>query len=178
MILFLNCHFLAQIKRNCCKLWETCAFFTALATPISTCEYYEQSHGRQVYRRVELYQNNATLPKGWNGIQRLVKVRRWGYRNQKQFEETAYYALSKPLNSAVIVANAIQGHWGIENKLHWVKDVNLGEDKMTLKDKNAVEILVYLNNVSINILKANGLKPIKDTYAKIANKVNELVKLF
>jgi hypothetical protein len=46
-----------------------------------------------VYRRVELYQNDATLPKGWNGIQRLVKVRRWGYRNQKQFEETAYYAL-------------------------------------------------------------------------------------
>lgn len=152
--------------------------FTALTSPISTCEYYEDNHGRQVFRRVELYENKATLPKGWNGIQRIVKVRRWGLRNKKYFEETTYYALSKPINSAVIVANAIQEHWCIENKLHWTKDVNLGEDQMTLKDKNAIQILVYLNNISINILKANGLKTVKDTYAKIANKINELFKLF
>jgi predicted transposase YbfD/YdcC len=178
LILSLNCHFLAQIKRNCRKLWETCALYVALAEPISTCEYYIDAHGNQINRRIELYVNNAELPKGWNGIQRLVKVRRWGFRNHKTFDEVSYYALSKPINSAKIVADAVQSHWGIENNLHWIKDVNLGEDKMTLKDKNAVTILVYLNNLSINILKANNLKPSKDTYAKIANKVNELVKLF
>jgi predicted transposase YbfD/YdcC len=72
----------------------------------------------------------------------------------------------------------VQAHWGIENKLHRFKDVNLGEDVMTLKNKNAVTILVALNNLSLNLLKANGLKPIKDTYAKIANKVYELAKFF
>lgn len=77
LMLSLKCHFLAQVKRNCLRLWETIALYTALAQPIYTCEYYEEGHGRQV----ELYENHAQLPKGWNGIQRLVKVRRWGTSN-------------------------------------------------------------------------------------------------
>ncbi|NJK84371.1 MAG: ISAs1 family transposase [Saprospiraceae bacterium] len=169
---------MCQIKRNCRKLWEICALYTALARPISTFEYYEDAHGHQIYRRVELYENKAELPKGWNGIERIVKVRRWGYRNKKEFEEVSFYALSKPIYHASIVAKAIQEHWGIENKLHWSKDVHLGEDKMTLKDKQQVKLLVYLNNIAINILKANGMKSNKDTYAKITNKVYELIKLF
>lgn len=174
----MGCHFLAQVKRNCRKLWETIALYTALCQPISTCEYYEDKHGHQIHRRVELYLNNADLPKGWNGIERLVKVRRWGYRNHVPFEELSFYVLSKPLNSACIVAKAVQGHWSVENKLHWTKDVLLGEDDMTLRDKNTVAILACLNNASLNILRAAGYKPVKDTFAKFANKVNELIKLF
>jgi predicted transposase YbfD/YdcC len=178
LILEVGCHFLAQVKRNCRKLWEVIALYTALCQPISTCEYYEEQHNRKVYRRVELYDNQATLPNGWNGIKRLVKVRRWGTRDNKTFEEVSYYALSKPINSALIVARAIQGHWTIENNLHWTKDVIIGEDDMTLHSKNSVALLVYLNNTAINTLKAQGFKPVKDTFAKFANKVNELIKLF
>ena len=169
---------MAQVKRNCRKLWETIALYTALGTPISTCEYYEHKHGYEVHRRIELYRNEVDLPKGWNGIQRLIKVRRWGIRNGQAFEERAFYVLSKPINSAGLVAQAIQGHWAIENQLHWIKDVNMGEDHMTLKDKNMVAVLVYLNNTAINVLRNAGYKPIKDTFAKFANKVNELYKLF
>lgn len=178
MILSLKCHFLVQVKRNCRKLWETIALYTALAQPISTCEYYEGGHGRQVCRRVELYENQAQLPKGWNGIQRLVKVRRWGTRNQKGFHEVTFYALSKPLNPAALVAQAVQQHWGIENNLHWVKDVNLNEDYMALLDKNMVSLLVYMNNIALSVLKMAGYKPIRDTFAKFANKVKELINLF
>lgn len=178
MILLVGCHFLAQVKRNCRKLWETIALYTALCQPISTCEYYQDKHGHQIHRRVELYVNEAQLPKGWNGIERLVKVRRWGNRNKIPFEEVSFYVLSKPLNSAYVVAKAVQNHWGVENKLHWIKDVNLGEDDMTLRDKNTVAVLAYLNNTALNILRAAGYKPVKDTFAKFANKVNELIKLF
>lgn len=169
---------MVQVKRNCRKLWETIALYTALAQPISTCEYYDDKHGHQIFRRVELYVNEAELPKGWEGIQRLVKVRRWGMRNHSPFEETSYYVLSKPINSALRVARAIQGHWGIENNLHWAKDVNMKEDDMTLRDKNTVAVLVCLNNAAINLLRQAGYKPIKNTFAKITNKVNELHKLF
>ena len=169
---------MSQVKGNCRKLLSTIALHTALATPISTAEYYDDEHGRQVHRCVELYDNQADLPKGWNGIVRLVKVRRWGTRNKKPFHELSFYVLSKPLNSAATVAIAIQGHWTIENKLHWIKDVNMGEDDMTLEGKNAVALLVYLNNLAFNTLKVAGYKPIKDTFAKFANKVKELIKLF
>ena len=172
--MFLGCHFLAQVKRNCRKLWEVVALYTAICQPISTCEYYEEKHGHQIHRRVELYLNEAPLPQGWNGIQRLVKVRRWGTRNCKPFDERSYYVLSKPLNSASMVAKAIQGHWGIENRLHWTKDVIMGEDDMTPRDKNTVSVVVCLNNTALNILRLAGYKPVKDTFAKFANKVNEL----
>ncbi len=178
LILSLNCQYLAQIKTNCRKLWETVALHTALAPPISECEYYEEKHGRQVHRRIELFENTADLPTGWNGIQRLIKVRRWGIRNNKRFEERAFFVLSKPIDSAIIVAKAIQGHWNIENKLHWVKDVNMGEDDTTITKPSTAAILIYLNNTAFNILKLAGHKPTKDTFAKIANKVNELHKLF
>ena len=178
MILSIGCHFLAQLKGNCPSLWEKVVLFTALNMPLSTCEYYQDQHGYQVNRRIELYPNNAQLPKGWNGITRLVKVRRWGMRENKPFDELSFYLLSKPLNSAATVAMAIQKHWSIENNLHWVKDVNFGEDDMTLKKPKNAAILALLNNTAFNILKMNGLKPTKDTFAKISNKVNELIKLF
>jgi predicted transposase YbfD/YdcC len=178
LILSVGCHFLVQVKGNCRKLWGIIALHTALRNPISTYEYYEQENGRQIYRRVELYDNQAELHKGWNGIERFIKVRRWGIRNHKPFHEVSFYILSKPINSAQIVAKAIQQHWGIENKLHWTKDVILGEDNMTLKGKNMVAILVHLNNMAHNVLKNAGYKTSKDTSAKFANKVKELIKLF
>jgi len=153
------------------------ALHTALSDPISTCEYYDERHGHQIYRRVELYVNQASIPKEWKGIQRLIKVRRWGLRNGRPYDERSFYVLSKPINSAHLVAKAIQGHWAIENQLHWIKDVNMGEDRMTIKDANTVAVLVYLNNTAVNILRKAGHKPLKDTFAKFANKVNELNKL-
>ena len=141
-------------------------------------EYYEESHGNQIYRNVSLYENKAHLPKGWNGIQRIIKVRRWGYRKKKAFDETSYYILSKPINHASIVERAIRGHWSVENNLHWIKDVHLKEDNMTPKDKQQITALVYLNNAAISLITANGLKPNADTFAKMTNKISELIKLF
>lgn len=178
LILSLECHFLVQVKRNRNTLWEIMALDTALDCPISTCEYYQSGHGNEIHRRIELYVNKAQLPRGWNGIQRFVKVRRWGRRNNIPYEEVSFYVLSKPLHCALTVARAIQGHWGIENNLHWAKDVIMGEDDMTLRDKNTVSIVAYLNNTAHNLLRAAGYKNTKDTYAKFANKVKELIKLF
>ena len=131
-----------------------------------------------VHRRIELYENKIDLPKGWNGIIRFVKVRRWGVRDGKRFHELSFYALSKPLHSAFEAARIIRGHWAVENKPHWVKDVNLGEDDMTLLQPEKAAMLAFFNNTAFNILKMNGLKPNKDTFAKIGNKVHELAKLF
>jgi predicted transposase YbfD/YdcC len=169
--------FLAQVKRNARRLWENIALYTALCKPISTCEYYDDSHGREVHRRVELFENKIGMPTGWNHIERIVKVRRWGNRDQKQFHEVSFYILSKPINSAFEVAMAIQNHWSIENKPHWIKDVNLGEDQMSINNHNSVAIIAYLNNMALNTIRKAGLEPTKDTFARITNKVNQLAKM-
>ena len=169
---------MVQVKGNCRRLWTQIALFTALTNPISTCEYYEDKHGYQVNRRIELYENKIDLAEGWKDIQRFAKVRRWGTRDGKNFHELSFYALSKPFHCAATVARAIQNHWSVENNLHWIKDVNLGEDDMYFTQPKSAAILAYLNNVAINILWKAGKKPTKDTFAKISNKVKELIMLF
>lgn len=157
---------------------EKIIFFTAFNTPKSTCETYEEKRGRCEWRLVELYTNEAELPKGWNNITRLVKVRRWGTRQGKYYEEVSFYVLSKPIDSAQTVAKGIRGHWGIENNLHWVKDVILGEDDMTITHQKQATIVAHLNTTALNLLRLAGLNPDKDTFAIFTNKVNELHKLF
>ena len=163
---------------NCRTLWGKIALYTALTNPISTVEYYEEAHGHKIYRRVELYDNKADLPEGWNGITRIAKVRRWGERNNKPFEEVSFYILSKPETHALKVAIAIQEHWGIENLLHWPKDAIMKEDDMTLRTKNAVSIIAYMNNIVLNLIRNAGQKVNKDTFALYTNRVDRMADLF
>ncbi len=54
----------------------------------------------------------------------------------------------------------------------------LSEDNMTLRTLKKAAMLACFNNIAINILRKNGYRPTKAVFAKIANKVNELYKLF
>jgi predicted transposase YbfD/YdcC len=134
LIISLGCHFLSQVKKNCPKLWYEAALHASTTAPVSVHEYHDLGHGRQVQRRVEVYDGWEAPPMGWNGIKRIVKVRRWGKREGRQFDEIAYYVLSKPIDCAEMVAKAIQSHWSIENRLHWSKDVNIREDYTTIRN--------------------------------------------
>lgn len=169
---------MAQIKGNCSALLLKIQLFTAFIQAFSTCEYYEDHHGYQVTRSIELYRNKTDLPKGWKGIKQFVKVRRYGYRNGKRFDYVSFYVSSKEFDNAFQAAQAIQGHWSVENNLHWMKDVNMGEDNMSLRTPKKAAMLACFNNIAVNILRRNGHKPTKAVFAKISNKVNELYKLF
>ena len=59
--------------------------------------------------------------------QYFIKVERKGYRKDKPYHQIVYY-LSSCYQTAKKFSEKIQGHWGIENQLHWVKDVIFAED--------------------------------------------------
>ena len=50
------------------------------------------------------------------------------------------------------MAKAVRAHWAVENKLHWMLDVNFSEDACTVKKDNAPEILSLIRRVVINML--------------------------
>lgn len=45
-----------------------------------------------------------------------------------------------------------RGHWGIENKLHYVRDVTLGEDSCRVRKGSAPQVLAAVRNAVIHLL--------------------------
>lgn len=41
----------------------------------------------------------------------------------------------------------VRGHWGIENRLHWVRDMTLGEDGCRVRCGDAAPLLAATRNV-------------------------------
>ena len=45
-------------------------------------------------------------------------------------------------------------HWGIENRLHYVRDVTLGEDRCRVRRGHAPHILASLRNIAVYLLES------------------------
>lgn len=175
LILNTHNHFLIQVKRNTPALYQAIA--EVEAAPIDSCTSSEQGRGRLEHRHVQLYDHVATLPKAWPGIQRLIKVRRWGQRQGQPYEQEHYYICSLPLNEAQVFAQRIRDHWKIENALHWTKDVQLREDRSTIRQHQPAAILSLLNSAALNLLRLHGFKPTKDVLYTFTRNVKELINL-
>ncbi|WP_225792333.1 transposase [Actinomyces sp. oral taxon 171] len=46
------------------------------------------------------------------------------------------------------VATWVQGHWGIEKQLHWIRDVIFDADRHQLRTRNGPEIIAALRNLT------------------------------
>jgi predicted transposase YbfD/YdcC len=54
------------------------------------------------------------------------------------------------------IAIHVRGHWGIENKLHYVRDVSYGEDGSRVRTRNAPQNMASMRNLTIAALRADG----------------------
>jgi predicted transposase YbfD/YdcC len=71
--------------------------------------------------------------------------------------ERRYYLSSLPLDPAAF-ARAVRGHWSVENQLHWVLDVQFGEDQSRARTGFAAENLATLRRLALNLLKRDTSK--------------------
>lgn len=71
--------------------------------------------------------------------------------------DRAYAVTSLP--SGLADADALlalwRGHWGIENRLHWVRDVLFDEDRSGATVGNVPQMLAALHNTAIGLLRAH-----------------------
>jgi predicted transposase YbfD/YdcC len=72
-----------------------------------------------------------------------------------QREETSYYASSAEGLSAKTWGDAIRGHWGIENRNHYVRDVSCDEDRSRIRHNPA--IMATARSFALNILRHNAV---------------------
>ncbi|WP_414586789.1 transposase [Scytonema sp. PCC 10023] len=68
-------------------------------------------------------------------------------------------------------------HWGIENRLHWVKDVVFEEDNSTIRKGNAPANLSVMRTIALNVLRRNGYSSITSAQRFISNDIDKLLSL-
>lgn len=47
-----------------------------------------------------------------------------------------------------------RGHWSIENKVHWVRDVTFDEDRSRVRTGKAPQVMAALRNLALNLFRA------------------------
>jgi len=89
----------------------------------------------------------------------IVKVvrERTVLRKNKKSTETHYYITSLS-DSIETLAPKIRGHWLVENQLHYVLDVQFGEDACRARKKNEATNLALCRKVAFNLVAGGASK--------------------
>ena len=79
-----------------------------------------------------------------------------GERRQRRETVYAIVTLTAEQASPAELATWIRGHWSIEVRLHWVRDVTLGEDLHQARTGNGPHVMATLRNLVISLLRFAG----------------------
>ncbi len=93
-------------------------------------------------------------------ITRTVTTRHGRERvtSTKTSTETVYIVTSLTAREAAPrhIAAYVRGHWAIENKVHWVRDVTLREDASKVRAASRPRVLATLRNLAIGLIRQSG----------------------
>jgi predicted transposase YbfD/YdcC len=94
---------------------------------------------------------------GWVDVGLVLEVAsvvRWPAQPARPARCDVRYFLTSlpPTTSAAAALQAVRRHWQIENRLHWPRDVVLGEDACRVRTGHAPQVLAALRNCVVGLL--------------------------
>lgn len=114
----------------------------------------DKEHGRLETRRYWITETTDWLADKphWEKLRSLGLVEREVEVDGKVQTDRAYYLSSLPAEAERFAA-AVRGHWGVENAVHWVLDVQMNEDRCRVCDRTAAQNLATLRVFCLNLLR-------------------------
>jgi predicted transposase YbfD/YdcC len=145
-------YYLTIVKKNQPTLYEDIQeFFDDPEAQQDEWQYakrVQKGHGRLEIREIwTSTQMSDWFERDWTGLAQIFRLRRFVKEAEKEREEVVYGITNLPRKKA----NALrllalqQEHWRIENRLHWRRDVTLGEDACQVRIAGAPQALAALN---------------------------------
>jgi predicted transposase YbfD/YdcC len=91
----------------------------------------------------------------WPKLAQVIRVERERRKGSETTVEVAYdiTSLDRPRADATRLLDRIRSHWGIENRLHYVRDVTFGEDASRVRSGSAPQVLAAFRNTVIHLLE-------------------------
>lgn len=101
---------------------------------------------------------------GWSSVRQVFRVTRecaWLDREtgeRRTSREVAYGItdLTRAQANAARLLHLNRGHWGIENRVFYVRDEAFGEDRSRVRRGAAPQVLAGLRNAALNLLRLAG----------------------
>ncbi len=114
----------------------------------------DRGHGRVEHRTLKVTAVAAGLgfPHAAQAVQ-IIRRRRPlnATKGNRWSTETVYAVTSLDATEAspADLADIIRGHWSIEDRLHWVRDVTYDEDRSQVRTRNGPRVMAGLRNLAI-----------------------------
>jgi predicted transposase YbfD/YdcC len=122
------------------------------AQPHHTCD---TGHGRHEHRTIQV------LPAPVRGVRfphtaQIFRLRRHITHASGRVHTETVHGVTSLTDPPVLLARHVRDHWGIENRLHWVRDVTYGEDASRVRVGTAPRVMAGLRNLAISVLRLAG----------------------
>lgn len=156
--------YILSLKSNQPNLYEDVALFFEdyMKDPKNRndCSYAKtlsKGHGRIEIRECFCCEEIAWLHdrERWDGLSGIGVIRCRVEQNETTCETLHYFIYSCTGKSARELMDAKRNHWGIENGLHWVLDMQFREDESRARKDNSAENINILRHMAYNILKSD-----------------------
>ena len=167
-----NAHLIVQLKDNQPTLCQKVEAACNTALPLSGVRTVdEKKRNRHETRIIAVFDPApAVVGTEWEPyVAAVIQVERSVNAFQpatglwKTSDETSFYLSNRPIDASQ-AAVAIRKHWGIENKLHYTRDVTLREDASRIRKNPG--IFARIRSFAYNILRFNQSDTIaQDRYA-------------
>jgi predicted transposase YbfD/YdcC len=131
----------------------------------------EKGHGRREIRKLHISEEmKEYLGAQWKDVAQVFQIEREIVRNGKQSREVVYGLTSVPreVAGAKEVLRLVRRHWHLENRVHWRRDVTLGEDGCQVKQGRAAQVLASLNNTVLMLMDKLGVKNMAEQMREFA----------
>lgn len=157
---------------------EIAAKFDDPSTATCTVTTRNIAHGRIEIRTLTVCSGNGV---NWPGCQQVCRIDRLrcDIKTDKVTVETVYAvaSLSAEEASAKALLQLNQGHWSIENQLHYVRDVTMKEDASQVSKGSGPRVMATIRNTVIGILHRNGIRTIAATLRDLAADVGSALAM-
>ncbi|NJR44733.1 MAG: ISAs1 family transposase [Hyellaceae cyanobacterium CSU_1_1] len=166
-------HYLAAVKGNQPKLYQ------AIQEQFVQNDSWENiflGHGRIEKRQVSTAYIELNLSP-WPTVKTIIKVESERQLKYKTESSVRYY-ISDLTESAFEFYQRIRGYWGVENKVHYVRDVTQGEDKSRIRTKPLPQILAIARNLALNLYRDAGFDNMAQAQRKCQFSLKHIASLF
>lgn len=152
--------YLITIKKNQGNLYEDIK--TYFAGPSETAEsttMIDSGHGRIETREATVISDVGWLSQThkWPGLKAIGKIRAARDCSGEITHKDRYFILSRAWPASEF-ARLARSHWSIENGLHWMLDVVMGEDYCRTRKDHGAQNLAVLRRMALSLIKRDKSK--------------------